>query len=676
MRRWSSYPLFALALLMVAGAGLRDGIDRWVDATRLPPLLRETSVQVRGQDGTLLRAYTVSDGRWRLPVTLGDVDPDYVAMLVRYEDKRFHTHGGVDPVALLRAAGQAATSGEIVSGGSTLTMQVARLLEDGPTGSWSGKLRQMRLALALERRMTKDEILVLYLNHAPFGGNLEGVGSASYAYFGKPPARLTADEAALLVALPQSPEARRPDRNPGAARAARDRVLARMVGAGIVAEEDRSAALHEAVPRQRQAFPALAPHLADRALAERPLSGRHDLTVDAGLQARLEALASDALQDQGPRMQIALLVADHRTGEVLASVGSAGFQADSRQGFVDMTRAPRSPGSTLKPLVYGLAFDRGLAHPETLIADVPVDFDGYRPQNFDGLFRGDIRVRRALQLSLNIPVVVLTEALGPANLMAGLRRSGARPELPEGQPGLAVSLGGIGLSLEDLVTLYAGIANGGTARPLVWRQGDSAVTPQRIMGEVPAWQIADILLETPRPIGVQGTGIAFKTGTSYGHRDAWAIGFDGRHVVGVWMGRPDGTPVPGAFGGELAAPVLFAAFERVKPAIDPIAPPPPATLLVSTAQLPAPLRRFGGGKTMRSASPSIAFPPDGAVIEGPLLAARVEAGTAPFTWLANGKPVGQGRDRQITLPDLGAGYSSLTVIDAEGRSAAATINLR
>ena len=675
MRRWS-YPIFALALLMVAGAGLRDGIDSWVDATRLPPLLRETSVQVRGQDGTLLRAYTVDDGRWRLPVTLDDVDPDYVAMLVRYEDKRFHTHRGVDPVALLRAAGQAATSGEIVSGGSTLTMQVARLLEDGPTGSWSGKLRQMRLALALERRMTKDEILALYLNHAPFGGNLEGVGSASYAYFGKPPARLTADEAALLVALPQSPEARRPDRNPGAARAARDRVLARMVGAGVVAEEDRSAALREEVPRQRQAFPALAPHLADRALAERPLSGQHDLTVDAGLQARLEALASEALHDQGPRMQIALLVADHRTGEVLASVGSAGFQADSRQGFVDMTRAPRSPGSTLKPLVYGLAFDRGLAHPETLIADVPVDFDGYRPENFDGLFRGDIRVRRALQLSLNIPVVVLTEALGPANLMAGLRRSGARPELPEGQPGLAVSLGGIGLSLEDLVTLYAGIANGGTARPLVWRRGDSVDTPQRIMGEVPAWQVADILLETPRPIGVQSAGIAFKTGTSYGHRDAWAIGFDGRHVVGVWMGRPDGTPVPGAFGGELAAPVLFAAFERVKPAIDPIDPPPPATLLVSTAQLPAPLRRFGGAEAMRSASPSIAFPPDGAVIEGPLLAARVEAGTAPFTWLANGKPVGQSRNRQITLPHLGAGYSSLTVIDAEGRSAAATINLR
>lgn len=675
--RGLSVLLFGLVALMVAGAGLRDAVDRWVDATQVPPLLRETSVEVRGQEGRLLRAYTVDDGRWRLPVALHEVDPDYLAMLIRYEDKRFDDHAGVDPVALMRAAGQAVRSGEIVSGGSTLTMQVARLLEDGPTGSWSGKLRQIRLALALERRMTKDEILELYLNHAPFGGNLEGVRSASYAYFGKPPARLTPDEAALLVALPQSPETRRPDRHPGAATDARDRVLARMVGAGIIAEEDRIAALREIVPNERRPFPALAPHLADLALRDRPLSGRHDLTIEAHLQARLEALAAEALEEQDPRMQIALMVADHRTGFVLASVGSAAFRADPRQGFVDMTRAARSPGSTLKPLVYGLAFDRGLAHPETLIADVPMDFDGYRPENFDGLFRGDIRVRRALQMSLNIPVVVLTEALGPANLLAGLRQAGADPVLPEGQAGLAVSLGGIGLTLQDLVALYAGIANGGEARPLVWRQGAGSGPPQRIMGPVAAWQVADILLGTPRPVGVQGTGIAFKTGTSYGHRDAWAIGFDGRHVVGVWMGRPDGTPVPGAFGGELAAPVLFSAFERIKPEIEPIDPPPPAALLVPTSELPLPLRRFGGMDAARGTpAPSIAFPPDGAVIEGPLLAARVESGTAPFTWLANGLPVGRSRERQITLPDLGAGYSSLTVIDAEGRSAAATINLR
>lgn len=670
--------LFAAALILWSGAAARDGVDDWVTATVLPPLVIEQSVEVLDRNGDLLRAYTVADGRWRMAVGLDSVDPTYVAMLIRYEDKRFYDHGGIDLIAMTRAVGQAVWNQQVVSGGSTLTMQVARLLEESGTGSWQGKLRQIRLALALEQRLTKDEILTLYLNRAPFGGNIEGVRAASLAWFGRPPLRLTPSEAALLVALPQSPEARRPDRDPDNAQAARDRVLARMQEQGLLDASTALAAMTEPVSSRRFPFPLLAPHLADRARAADPLAAQHLLTLDASLQERIADLAQQAVADHGDRLQVAIVIADHQTGEILASVGSSAYEADARQGFVDMTQALRSPGSTLKPLIYGLAFDRGLAHPETLIADRPTDFAGYRPQNFDGLFRGEVRVRQALQLSLNLPVVSLLEAMGPQHLISGLRRAGADPVLPGGRPGLAIALGGLGLTLEDLVAVYAMLGHGGTAVDLRWSGDETArFLPHKVMGDVAAWQIADILLQTPRPIGVTGTGIAFKTGTSYGHRDAWAMGFDGRHVVGVWMGRADGTPVPGAFGGELAAPVLFAAFERLKTRIDPIPPPPPATLLLSNAQLPLPLQRFRPrGESVTDGGPQIAFPPDGAVVEGSVLMVRVREGLAPFTWLANGAPVLTSHAREVLLDDLGPGFSAVTVIDAAGRAARTQIELR
>ena len=670
--RW----LFAIALTLWAGAAARDGLDWWIDATDLPTLVAETGTEVLDRNGDLLRAYTVSDGRWRLRVGLDGVDPTYVAMLIRYEDKRFYRHAGVDPVAMLRGAGQAIRHGRIVSGGSTLTMQVARLLEDGSTGRWSGKLRQMRVALALERQLTKDEILTLYLNRAPFGGNLEGVRAASLAWFGKPPRRLTPAQAALLIALPQSPEARRPDRDAEAATAARDRVLARLLGDAILDASTVTAAMRHPVAPTRHAFPAIAPHLADRAVAADPLADAHALSINRDMQLALETLAAEATIGRSDRVQAAIVVADHQTGDIIASVGSAAYENDGRAGFLDLTQARRSPGSTLKPLVYGLGFDRGLIHPETLIADRPTDFDGYRPQNFDGLYRGELRVRTALQHSLNIPVVSITQALGPHHLMAGMRRAGMDPQVPGEAPGLAVALGGVGVSLEDLVALYAAIGNGGQAVPLHW-DAQPEVVADRVIGDVAAWQVADILLEVPRPIGVVGAGIAYKTGTSYGHRDAWAIGFDGRHVVGVWMGRADGTPVPGAFGGELAAPVMFGAFARIKDRIDPIASPPAATLLLPTAQLPQPLQRFRPpGELSAQTGPEIAFPPDGAVLEGATLAAKVAKGRAPFTWLANGLPVAVTPRRLVELGDLGQGFSALTVIDADGQTARVNVQLR
>jgi penicillin-binding protein 1C len=676
--RW----IIALTLGLWLAALGRDRFDGWIDATILPPLLVETSVEVLDRDGDLLRAYTVADGRWRLALPPDRVDLLYLKMLLAYEDKRFRDHAGVDLWSLTRAILQAAWNGRVVSGGSTLTMQVARLLEEGTTGEVAGKLRQMRVALALERRLTKDQILQLYLHLAPFGGNLEGVRAAAISYFGKEPLRLTPAEAALLVAIPQSPETRRPDRAADRAEAARNRVLARAVGEGVIDADEAQAALREEVPGLRKPFPAFAPHLADRAIAEEPATLTHILTIDGDLQHRLEALALAAVEGRGDQLQVAILVADHASGAILASVGSAGYQADLRQGFVDMTQGLRSPGSTLKPLVYALAFDEGLGHPETMIDDKPISFGSYAPQNFDRMYLGTIRMREALQLSRNIPVVELTEALGPARLILAMEKAGMQPVFPGDQPGLAIALGGVGVTLEDMVGLYATLARGGVARPLSWRLDGLGTEGQRVVSEVAAWQVGDILAGLAPPPGAPSNRLAYKTGTSYGHRDAWAIGFDGTHVIGVWMGRADGTPVPGAFGADVAAPVLFPAFNRLKPKLDPQPPAPASTLLVSNAELPQPLQRFRSRSAAFEAeadAPAVAFPPDGAEVE--LLPAglkvRVTGGTAPFTWLADGVPMAVAMDARETMLALpGAGFVTLSVIDAKGRSARARVQLR
>jgi penicillin-binding protein 1C len=672
---------FLLAASLCLGAYSRDMAEAWIEATVLPPLIVETSVEVLDRNGDLLRTYTVADGRWRLAVDLDRVDQTYLATLLAFEDKRFRDHIGVDPWAMLRAVGQAVWNGHVVSGGSTLTMQVARLLEDSGTGALDGKIRQIRVALALERRLTKDEILTLYLHLAPFGGNLEGVRAATLSYFGKEPLRLTPAEAALLVAIPQSPEMRRPDRSVERATDARDRVLQRALDDGLIDADQVAAARTEVVPALRRPFPALAPHMSDRVRTEETAQIHH-LTLSRSRQEAMEKLAADVVQGQGDRLQVAIVVADHRSGEILASVGSAAFQADARAGFIDMTRAIRSPGSTLKPLVYGLAFDEGLAHPETLIEDRPTDFNGYQPQNFDRHFRGTIRLREALQQSLNIPVVALTEALGPAKLLAALDKADVRFQLPGGQPGLAIALGGIGVSLEDMVQLYAAIARGGVSLPLTHRLQGQREEGQRVLSAAAAWQVGDILAGLAPPPGAPENRLAYKTGTSYGHRDAWAIGYDGRHVIGVWMGRPDGTPVPGAFGADLAAPVLFQAFARLKPALDPQPAAPPATLLLSNAQLPQPLQHFRSRSAafeVAKDAPAVAFPPDGSEVEllPEGLLVRVRGGTAPFTWMADGVPVAVSLGgRETMLPSLGKGFVTLSVIDSAGRSARAKVRLR
>jgi penicillin-binding protein 1C len=388
----------AAAATLVVSAGI---FATWVYSLGPVPLgeAMEFSTVVVDRNGRLLRPYATPDGRWRLPATVKDVDPRYLDLLIAYEDKRFRQHFGVDPLAVGRAALQLVSNGRIVSGGSTLTMQVARLLEPRTDRTFIAKLRQAVRAVQLERKLTKDEILTLYLGLAPYGGNLEGTRAASLAYFGKEPRRLSLGEAALLVAIPQSPEVRRPDRSALAAHKARDRVLDRVALAGKLPLDEIAQAKAEPSPSLRRAMPALAPHASEQAAAAAaPGTKVIGLTIDATIQKPLEDLARERAHALGPDVAVAIMAVDHTTGEVLARVASADYFDERRAGQVDMTTAVRSPGSTLKPFIYGLAFEDGLIHPETLIEDRPIRYGTYAPENFDMTFQGTVTIRKALQM--------------------------------------------------------------------------------------------------------------------------------------------------------------------------------------------------------------------------------------------------------------------------------------
>lgn len=658
-----------LAFLVVAGIFGLQALDRHYP----PPMERAApSPVVVDQNGALLRAFTDPNGRWRLPVRLEEVDPHFIDFLIAFEDKRFRTHQGVDPRAALRALWQAATSGRVVSGASTLTMQTVRLLTADRRRSLVRKGVEAVRAAQLERRLSKAEILDIYLNAAPYGGNIEGVRAASLAYFGREPARLTLAQAALLIALPQSPEARRPDRRPEAARKARDRVIDRLASAGIVTPRDALEAKREAVPTRRRAFPQLAPHLARQLAREAPGSRVITTTLERDWQAALQRLAAERVSLIGPRLSAGIVVADLATGKVRASVGSARFLEDARAGHVDMVHAIRSPGSTLKPFIYGLAMEAGFIAAGTMMEDRPLTFAGYEPENFDDTFRGRVTAAEALKQSLNVPAITLLDAIGAVRLAVRLQEAGAALALPENKTAtLAIGLGGLGTSLFDLAELYTGLAREG--RPVaLFASGNPPKRPSRLLEARAAKEVAAILATMRPPRNARPGLIAYKTGTSYGHRDAWAVGFDNRHVIAVWLGRPDGTPVAQLTGWTDAAPLLFDAFSRI--GIAPLRAPSSA---VPTAELPPPLRQFiPRAATGRKAHKeiAIAFPPQDARValtqpdgQRVPLTARV-LGKPVDTWLINGRPLdipGRRRSAQI---ELNPGAYTLTVVTSDGVS--------
>ncbi len=683
-----------LALLLLAAYGLKLFEPLPLNAAA------SSSRLVLDRDGHLLRAFTTPDGRWRLDAKPDEVSATYVSLLLAFEDRRFWTHPGVDPLALGRAILQAIRHGRPVSGGSTLTMQVARLLRGSPTHSIPAKFQQIADALRLEATLSKREILSLYLKLAPYGGNLEGVRAASLAYFGKKPQRLSITEAALLVAIPQSPETRRLDRGDektaySALIEARNRVIRRAAVARAITQADAKTAIAQAAPRGRREFPTLAPHLSERLIAAIPDDPAIQTTIDGKLQEAAEQITRRNAQGFGEKISIAALIVSNRTGEVLAHVGSAGYFDETRLGAIDMTAAIRSPGSALKPFIYGLAFEDGLAHPETTIDDRPVRFDTYAPANFDNTFHGTVTIRTALQQSFNVPAVKVLNEVSPVKLAARFRDAGMPFAVPRN---LTVALGGVGLSLENLTGLYLALARGGSVIPIrykkdssppVWNAADAPV----LLQPAAAWYVTDILRGAPVPASATPGAIAFKTGTSYGFRDAWAAGFDGEYTIAVWVGRPDASSVPGLAGLRVAAPVLFELFGAIGPRRAPFAAAPANVIGAhKTADLPPPLRvvheqkREAAGAPGQDAPLRIAYPPANSEVElaaaegeaGKMpMALKAEGGTLPLTWLVDGVPLQSSpHRREAFLKPQGQGFIQITVVDAEGRSDRTQIRIR
>jgi len=618
----------------------------------LPPDLRRaeaTGTEVLDRQGRILSVLPAPGGVWRLSATVRDVPPHLIAMLLAAEDRRFRRHPGVDPLALARAAAQWAWRGRVVSGGSTLTMQVARLLEPRPRNLTSKGIEILR-ALQLEARFSKDEILGLWLTLAPQGGNLEGVRAGALAWFGRPARQLDAAEAALLVALARQPSRTRPDRHPQAARRARDAVLlARAAAAQSM--EDAMLASDAPMPDRRRPMPGLAPH-ASRQIGHGPT------TIDAGLQRAVERLAADVLRELPERASIAILLAETATREIRAVYGGAWLE-QGRAGALDLSRAVRSPGSALKPLLYALAFQEGIVTPATLIADMPRSFAGYAPENYDRGFAGQITVADALRQSLNLPAVALLNQLGPVRFAGLLKDAGASLRLPPGaDPALPLALGGVGVTLRDMVTLYAMLADAGRAAPLRVRPGPLGPRAQSL--EPHAARLVASVLVQPFP-GGGPAGVAWKTGTSWGGRDAWAMGFDGGHVAGIWVGRPDGTPLPGATGARLALPILARIMELV-----PAAPLPALRVRPQAPVMAETVDRL-----------RLLFPPAGAVLEQGNLVLRAAGGQRPLTFLVDGQPLAlEPARREVAWRPPGPGIYRVTVLDAQGGAAGATIRVR
>ncbi|MFV0261832.1 MAG: peptidoglycan glycosyltransferase PbpC [Kluyvera sp.] len=513
---------------------------------------------VVAEDGSPLWRFADAEGIWRYPVTLEEVSPRYLEALIHYEDRWFWDHPGVNPFSIARAAWQDLTAGRVVSGGSTLTMQVARLLDPHPR-TFGGKFRQLWRAFQLEWHLSKRDILTLYLNRAPFGGTLQGIGAASWAYLGKPPAKLSYADAALLAVLPQAPSRLRPDRWPGRAQAARNKVLERLLIQGVWPAATVNEAKEEPVwlfPRQ---MPQLAPLFA-RAMLGRSRAEKIVTTLDAGLQRQLEELALNWTSRLPPRSSLAMIVVDNRDMKVRGWVGSADISDDSRFGHVDMVTAIRSPGSVLKPFLYGMALDSALIHPASLLQDVPRRIGDYRPGNFDSGFHGPVSMSDALVRSLNLPAVQVLDAYGPKQFAARLRNAGLPLILPAGaEPNLSLILGGAGARLADITAAYSAFARHGRVGKLRMLASDPLVE-RPLLSPGAAWIIRRILAAEAQPVPdaslPQVVPLAWKTGTSYGYRDAWAIGVNARYSIGIWTGRPDGTPVAGQFGFASAVPLL------------------------------------------------------------------------------------------------------------------------
>ena len=651
-RQW----FIALAGLGVLSLGWLFGYSGPIDQSRLTYASYVTDAQ-----GELLHVLMADDERYRLKTQPQDVDSAFLDLLMAYEDQRYYEHHGVDWLAMSRAAWQLATRGHIVSGGSTLTMQAIRLMEPKPRTLWS-KLDQMRKAIAIERSHNKDQILSLYLSLAPYGSNIEGVQMASLSWFGKWANDLTPAESALLVALPQSPERRRPDRFPLRADEARAQVLDRGLNKHIIDQNYLTTALLSPLPQRIKTMPKMAPHLAYRLRSEGSFQAQTTLNLE--YQATLNTIAK--LTKLQPHTNMAIILAHAKTGEIEAYVGSQSYTDFSQFGAVDYSQAIRSPGSTLKPFIYAQAASEQLIHLNGMIKDERININGYQPQNLSRRFYGDITIGEALQRSLNIPAVKVLHKLGPERFKSKLAQ--AQIPLRNGE-GLPIALGGAGLTLHELVSLYTALGNEGkvtkiSASPVAAIKAREEAQP--LFGAAEIAQINHLLSNNTAGAGrlhgrITRQAIAYKTGTGPGGSDAWAVGTNGDYVVGIWIGSPTGDYLAKNTGLGKAVPVMNKVFDGL-----------PVGQLAQQAPQSAPEALVSADKA--NTELVVRFPVDNSVIEGRAAGIPIpivlENAQYPVLVLVNGQEslwIQAAGSANVTLHQVGT--YQLSLVDRDGESA-------
>lgn len=679
--------LFSAALLFLFLFALPRVLDYFfpLDLSRY----RQTSVLITDRNGEWLRWYLSPDQTWRFPIikqsAQEQLPADYLKLLINYEDRRFYQHNGIDYHAIIRAMGQNISQGRIVSGASTLTMQTARLLMPH-SRNWLGKIGELFRAWQLEQHFSKAEILQMYMQLAPMGGNLEGVHTASYYYFNKPADKLSLAESAWLVSLPQSPNLYNPIRYPQRAKAARDQVLARALQAGLITQEQYQSAIAQAVTINPTAFPLIAPHFTDQTRANQNKTNENNQAIIKTslykpLQLELEKLLNRTLNERHENSNLAAAIMDNQSGDYLAYVGSADFFSQPRAGQMDMLQAIRSPGSTLKPFITLFAFDWLNYQPNTLIQDTPIIDDAYQPNNYDGYYQGEITLANALVRSRNVPAVRLLRAINPFRFSSHLQRQGLQLYFPNNsQPNLAVALGGVGIKGVQLLNLYRTLANCG------YNQNFSAA----LAAPSACWQVSEILQRSQDQNGRVFWGkepVAFKTGTAYGWRDQWLFAYTKQYSIVLWGGRADGK-----FSSQRASAEELIPLLRKVLGLLPDPPrsysPPVYPFAIRGSQLPARLQRVSEKEDKQQSAVnqlssglplSINSPLNSSMLEFTQardLNLQISGGAPPYLWFLNDNLIYQGDSTRYLLPQAGSGSYRLVVVDNLGNSSESSFRIR
>jgi len=636
---------------------------------------RQVSPVVLDKNGNWMTGFTVEDGIWRIPADLRKIDPRYIERLIAIEDQRYWNHPGVDVGAIFRAIASWKQAGKPVSGASTITMQLVRQIEPRER-TLSSKMIESLRALQYELYFSKDEILELYLTHISYGGNLDGVNAATFAYFGKSAEDLSDEEIALLIAIPQAPEARRPDLWPNTAKRGRDKILTKLQNEGILSSRETKEASAVPVTVDKKPIPETA-WISAAALKQKNTVVTS--TIDPYLQGDIEAILSDFLDEEPDFVNAAMIIVENKTMAVRAHVASGG--RDRVGGWLDMTRRWRSPGSTLKPFIYGLAMDDGVLSSASWIQDAPTRFGGYQPENFNRRYYGQVRIHEALRHSLNVPAVAVLDKVGGNRFENDLIASGidvVRLGGDSEEAGLALALGGAGVTVNHLAIAYAALANDGKAKPLRWLETDPVADPKTFLSKETATDITEILRLAPTPEGrVPGwltedaPMIAYKTGTSYGFRDAWAAGYNDEWTIVVWVGRPDGAPRNGQTGRIAAAPVLFDAFSSLPRQED-------DRQFRKDSVAPGGLTQV---KDYTASGPQILFPPHeaelltskfGSDARGFTLSARADRDEVDF--YVDGRPVPREENGIIWRPET-PGFYKVVAVDHQGREAVSRVSV-